>query len=68
MTVIDLQKVKAQRGEQSFLCCGCQKDDNHTGFAPVLMPDLHNGFIASLVCLNCGEEIILINGRIHEED
>ena len=54
----------AAKAERSFLGCGCGAEDS--GFAPVMLHDAAGAFICALVCLSCGSELPIVNGRVRE--
>jgi hypothetical protein len=56
--------LAAIRAEHSFLACACGDEVN--GFAPVMIHDAAGAFICSLVCVSCGTETPIVNGRIKE--
>lgn len=50
------------RGEHSFLCCSCSTDEE-TGWIPVVVHEDSGWQIISLVCLACGREMRITDGR-----
>jgi hypothetical protein len=56
--------ARAARAEQNFLACSC--NDESSGFAPVMIHDAAGAFICALVCVACGNEVPINNGRVVE--
>lgn len=62
MTNILNFKQRTRPGDNAFMLCDCGSEK---GFAAVILADANpDPLIVALVCVDCGRELTVVNGRV----